>query len=222
MRTKSEARKQAILDAAAEVFQKEGYERASMDEICRHLGYSKATLYNYFPSKEELFFSVVFEATSAQFHAIHEALDPSMEDIEEALLGFGRSLLALVYSPAVQAVLRLVASEAGRGGLGKQCYEVGASQSLSLLGAYLERAMERGKLRRADSRTAALHLLGLLESEWHMLFLCQVRESVSPEEIRGSVARALEVFFKAYGPEPVRGASPGLRAGLQLGLGGAE
>jgi len=199
MRTKSEARKQAILDAAAEVFQLEGYERASMDGICRHLGYSKATLYNYFPSKEELFFEVVFEATSAQFGAIHEALDPGMEDLGEALRHFGRSLLALVYSPPVRAVLRLVASEAGRGGLGKQCYEVGASRSLAMLGAYLERAMERGKLRRAEPRIAALHLLGLLESEWNMLFLCRVRESVSPEEISASVDRAVEVFLRAYG-----------------------
>lgn len=202
MRTKSEARRQAILDAAAEVFQKEGYERASMDEICRHIGYSKATLYNYFLSKEELFYTVVFEATSAQFQTIHEALDLSMEDIGEALLHFGRSLLALIYSPAVQAVLRLVGSEAGRGGLGKRCYEAGASRSLELLGAYLERAMERVKLRQADPRITALHLLGLLESEWSMLFLCQVRESVSPEEIADSVGRAVEVFLRAYGLDP--------------------
>ena len=36
-----------------------GYERTSMSEIAARLGGSKATLYSYFPSKEELFFGVV-------------------------------------------------------------------------------------------------------------------------------------------------------------------
>lgn len=60
MRTKSDEKRQAILDVAAEVFREAGFERASMSEICTRVGGSKATLYNYFPSKEELFFEVMF------------------------------------------------------------------------------------------------------------------------------------------------------------------
>ena len=69
MRAKSETRRQAILDAAAQVFQETGFERTTMAAICERLGYSKATLYNYFPSKETLFSAVVFEATEAEFQA---------------------------------------------------------------------------------------------------------------------------------------------------------
>ena len=61
MKTKTEAKRQAILKAAAEVFRKVGFERASMSEIRARIGGSKATLYNYFPSKEKLFFEVMYQ-----------------------------------------------------------------------------------------------------------------------------------------------------------------
>src|SRR3546814_18218562 len=54
MRTKSEARKDAILGVALEVFREVGFEAASMSQISARVGGSKATLYNYFASKEEL------------------------------------------------------------------------------------------------------------------------------------------------------------------------
>ena len=38
-----------------------------MSEICTRLGGSKATLYNYFPSKEALFLEVMFQASEADF-----------------------------------------------------------------------------------------------------------------------------------------------------------
>ncbi len=56
MKTKTESKRQAILKAAADVFRDVGFERASMEEIRARIGGSKATLYNYFPSKEKLFF----------------------------------------------------------------------------------------------------------------------------------------------------------------------
>lgn len=45
MRVKSEARRQAILDVAAEVFREHGFEHASMSEMTARLGGSKSTLY---------------------------------------------------------------------------------------------------------------------------------------------------------------------------------
>lgn len=200
MRTKSETRRQAILDAAAEVFQETGFERASMSAICERLGYSKATLYNYFPSKEALFSAVVFEATEAEFQATHEALDPTVQDLTQALALFGQRLLTLLYSPQVQSVRRLVVSEAGRSELGRKCYELGPVRNEAEISEFLQQAMNTGKLRQADARIAALHLKGLLEAEWLDRFLCQVLKDVSPEEINATVQRAVAAFMAAYGP----------------------
>ncbi|MES2415751.1 MAG: TetR/AcrR family transcriptional regulator [Pseudomonadota bacterium] len=200
MRTKSEARRQAILDAASVVFQETGFERASMSAICERLGYSKATLYNYFSSKEELFSAVVFDATEAEFQASLEALDPSMQDITRALELFGQRLLTLIYSPQVQAMRRLVVSEAGRSELGRKCYELGPVRNEAVAAAFLQQAMNTGKLRQADPRIAALHLRGLLEAEWLDRFLFQVLSDISAEELKGTVQRAVAAFMAAYGP----------------------
>jgi AcrR family transcriptional regulator len=57
-----EATRAKLLTAAAEEFARAGFERASVDVISLAAGYSKGTIYNYFPSKEELFLAVVEEA----------------------------------------------------------------------------------------------------------------------------------------------------------------
>ncbi len=45
-----------ILEAAAEVFLKFGFKKTSIDDIAAHAGVGKGTIYNYFQSKEALFF----------------------------------------------------------------------------------------------------------------------------------------------------------------------
>jgi len=206
MRTKSQARRQAILDAAVEVFQREGFERASMAAICQRIGYSKATLYNYFPSKEELFFEVLFATIEAEFQATHAALSLSAENISQALELFGRRLLPLLYSPQALAMRRLLSAEAGRGDLGRRCYEHGPERSQSEIARFLKSAMDSGKLRQTNARIAALHLVGLLDAEWSAALLCQTRDSVTPEEVAETVSRAVAVFIAAYGnqqPQPI-------------------
>ena len=71
MKTKTESKRQAIIQAAAEVFREVGFERASMSDIRERIGGSKATLYNYFPSKEKLFFEVMHQAKEAGARSDH-------------------------------------------------------------------------------------------------------------------------------------------------------
>ena len=66
MRVKSEARRQAIIDVAKEAFCRQGFEATSMSEIASRVGGSKATLYNYFRSKEEIFIAVMESSATAQ------------------------------------------------------------------------------------------------------------------------------------------------------------
>lgn len=204
MRKKTESKRQAILDMAAELFRESGFERASMSELCSRVGGSKATIYNYFASKEELLFEVVVQATEAEFQATHEALDPSQKDITQALQNFGERFLALIYSPAVQAVRRLVVSEAGRSDLGRRCYEIGPARSMAEVAEFLQQAMRQGQLKQADPRVACLHLKGLLEAEWLDRFMFHTFEAPKPQEIAATVQRALAVFMAAYGVQPAR------------------
>ncbi len=78
-----------LLAAAAEEFGRAGLERASVDEISLAAGYAKGTIYNYFPSKEELFLAVVEEASAqadSSSPARHDA--PARERLRATLAGF--------------------------------------------------------------------------------------------------------------------------------------
>ncbi|WHH58737.1 TetR/AcrR family transcriptional regulator [Petroclostridium sp. X23] len=46
----------SILNAAKELFLEKGFEMASMNMIAKKAGISKSNLYNYFPSKEDIFY----------------------------------------------------------------------------------------------------------------------------------------------------------------------
>ncbi len=199
MATKTEARRQAILKVAAEVFQELGYERASMSEICARVGGSKATLYNYFPSKEELFYEVVNISIETEFEAFCRAIDPSAEDIAASLRSFGERFLSLVYSPYLQANRHLIISESGRSNLGRLVYERRVVYSKNATADKLLEAMNLGKLRQADPGVATQHLYSLLESELMDRFLFQLLGEVSPGEIQAVTARAIDVFMAAYG-----------------------
>ena len=52
-------RKQQILDASIEVFSQKGFAMATTAEIARNAGISEGTIYKYFPTKRELFISVI-------------------------------------------------------------------------------------------------------------------------------------------------------------------
>jgi AcrR family transcriptional regulator len=55
---RSQARREAILQAAASVFAAHGYHRASMRDIARAAGGSLAGLYHHFATKEEILFAI--------------------------------------------------------------------------------------------------------------------------------------------------------------------
>src|SRR5215203_4241395 len=78
-----------LLAAAAEEFGRAGLERANIDAISLAAGYAKGTIYNYFPSKEDLFLAVVEEAVAqatAAGSAPTEA--PAWERLAAMLAGF--------------------------------------------------------------------------------------------------------------------------------------
>ena len=198
MKTKTEAKRQAILQAAAEVFREVGFERASMSEIRSRIGGSKATLYNYFPSKEKLFFEVMYQAKELELGAITASLDPEAADVKQELLRFGQKLLPALYSPDAIAIRRLAIAESAHSDIGKVVYEGATLPIEKQVAEFLRRAMKRGSLRSANAKIAAIQLLSLLESELLQRMLLGIEVSVKPESLRASVRRAVEVFLSGY------------------------
>lgn len=197
---KSEARRQAILDAATGVFHEAGFDRASMSDICTRVGYSKATVYGYFKSKEELLVAIAQDAAEAEFEVARAALEEAGADLGATLAQFGRRFLGFTCSPEALAMRRLILAEAERAGLGNQCYELGPARVTALLAALLHEAMEAGQLRMAGSELAARHLKALLEAEWGERLLYRTPDAPSPDQIAGAAERAAAAFMAAYRP----------------------
>ena len=56
-----QAVRQAILDAARDLFVSEGYRNVSIRKIAERIEYSPAAIYSYFPSKDDIFFALAEE-----------------------------------------------------------------------------------------------------------------------------------------------------------------
>ena len=200
MRQKSEQKRQAILDAAVQLFGEVGLERGTMSDIAAVAGLTKATVYNYFKSKEELFFEVTLRWIQLEMDTIHRALDSESDDITHDLQRYGESFLNLIYSREVQVVRRLVIAEANRSKFGKLCSTQGPERGKAQLAGFIEKAMQDGKLRRADSLVAAHQLSSLLEAELITEFQFGRLEAVDTNQIGKFTERAVAAFMAIYKP----------------------
>ncbi len=68
-------REERMLDAAGEVFGQQAFQAASMDEIARRSGITKALLYQYFGSKEGLYDACVERGRGELFEQLQAAVD---------------------------------------------------------------------------------------------------------------------------------------------------
>lgn len=197
MRVKSEARRQAILDVAAEVFREHGFEHASMSEMTTRLGGSKSTLYSYFASKEELFLEVMHQFAMEHMQGVFDVMDPA-EDIRSTLQRFGEHLLEFISSERMSAVLRMLYSEASRADVGRQFYERGHMEGVRRMAAYVEQCSALGKLLPCDGQVAARHFCALLKAEMmdQLLMGAATKQELPP--IPEATARAVSVFLRAY------------------------
>jgi AcrR family transcriptional regulator len=78
-RTRREQRRsqsrEEILEAARRVLLRDGIAGTTLDAVAREVGVSKAALYYYFPSKDALFFELVFGNLQSQAQAVHDAVE---------------------------------------------------------------------------------------------------------------------------------------------------
>jgi AcrR family transcriptional regulator len=194
-----DARREAILDVARDVFLEEGYATASMSAIAARLGGSKGTLYNYFKNKEELFAAYVVRHCAWQRDAMFE-ISGEVDDIRATLIRVGRTYLSIVLSDFSLSNFRVIVAEAQRTPtIGHAFYETGPKSGAELLGGILERAADRGQLKLSDPVHAAHQFIGLCQNRLMKARLCNAVAEPTPEEIDHEVLPAVEVFLAAFG-----------------------
>ncbi|WP_428241042.1 TetR/AcrR family transcriptional regulator [Gynuella sp.] len=199
MRVKSESRRLAIVDAAKQVFSETGFESASMNEIARRVGFSKATVYNYFSSKEEIFLSVMETFARRQLAEAFNTLEAE-SDLLPSLKSFSESYLQSITEPEMLALEKIVAHEAHRSKIGKFFYEHGPRRGLAKLENFLEQHMKKGNIYSVEPRVCAQHFLSLIVAEYYTPLFLNAIERPDLDELNASAARAVDVFLRAYCP----------------------
>jgi AcrR family transcriptional regulator len=194
------AKRQQLMEGARRAFLEHGFDGASVGDIVRAAGISKGTLYAYFPSKEKLFETLIFEDKRKQAEAAC-IVDEADEDVARVLTKLGTGLLEMLSQPEAVAFVRIVIGAAGKfPEIGRAFYEAGAMYGNARLAAYLRRMSAKGLLTIDEPERAARQFSDLCKSGIHvqMLFGCS-SEPPSKAEIERNVESAVFVFMKAYG-----------------------
>lgn len=199
MRKKSEERRQQMIDVAAEVFNEIGFEGASMAEISARIGGSKATLYNYFSSKEEIFVEVMIKQVGSQFEEMFMSLRHE-DELRSGLLRLAEHYLAVVFRPEIVAVKRLAMYYAGKSELGPLLYERGPKRGWTRIAEFIELKMKAGKLHPGDPWIAGMQLRALMEAEWMEIRMLNVVTEIPAGKLKASAHRAVDAFISLYQP----------------------
>src|SRR6056297_4363973 len=144
-----------VLEGAREVFMRDGFEGASVDDIARVAGVSKATLYSYFPDKRLLFSEVARLECNRQ---AEEALQEVGQDdpIEDVLLEAADRIVRFFLSDFGQQVFRICVAESHRfPELGRRFYASGPAMVRERISDVLAPHVAAGVLRIEDMDLAA-------------------------------------------------------------------
>ena len=200
MRVRTEEKRREIVRVASDLFHDNGYERTSMSMISEALGGSKATLYGYFSSKEQLLAAtLVYDVTEEADRLMNEFL--AEEDLRGGLIKLGVAYLMRRLSSGPIANVRMVSNQPADSDIGKTFYENVLRPAWQRLANRFEMMMDEGILKRADPWVAAMHWKGLNEWDLFERRLLQAIPGPDPEFLQKSATLAADAFLQLYGAD---------------------
>ena len=200
----SELKRAAIVNAALDVFLREGFARASVDAIAAEAGVSKRTIYNHYGDKENLFLSVIADTYDALIGGVVDLMDKYLADlpddqVEAGIVEFSCAIaMFAARTPRRSAMIRLMMAEAP---YFPALREVQA-RPRSITGAIAERLTKlaaRGLLDVPEPVEASNHLFALTMGQINNRTLWGALP-VTDDEINRMATSGAEAFLRAYRP----------------------
>ena len=188
-----------VVDGAREIFLRDGFEGASVDDIARAAGVSKATLYSYFPDKRLLFMEVATRQCEEQARISIEKID-STRPPQEILTCVAQQFLGFIYSEVGQRIFRICVAESDRFPLlGQEFYHSGPMIMRAAVVDYLKQAAGRGELRIEDYDLAADQFAELCKADLWPKLIFGIITSVTAPEMNRVIDGAVTTFMARYG-----------------------
>lgn len=192
-------RRQRIVDTAVNVFHQKGYRAATLDDVANELGLTKAALYHYVSSKEELLSIIYIQALESFFAKAYEIGEMDMEPPEKLRTLVRHHIVhIIVENLAMFAVFfseenQLPENDFQRIREEKQKYT-------RVFQRILDQGMAQGHFRKADSRVQACAIIGMCN--WLYKWYRPEGNRRGPEEIAGDFIALLENGYLVRGGEP--------------------
>ncbi|WP_428408072.1 TetR family transcriptional regulator [Hyphococcus sp.] len=160
-RRRAESRPEEILDAALEVFERDGFDAARVEDVAKTAQLSKAGVYLYFETKDAILRGLIEREVAPVARNLRAVADAGVEDPAASLRMMAAALTQLASDKKKFAVPRIVLSVAGRyPDLAAFYRENVVEQGLGAVKTLLEAGMGRGLFRPCDANIAARMLLG--------------------------------------------------------------
>jgi len=197
--TRGRRRLARIIEAATQLFLRDGYAATSIEAVLDASGGSKATLYSYFSTKDDLFRAVVQEA-------LRNERRPTLQrggDPKKALVDFIVQSFEIMSSRRHRSLLRLTVAERERfPDLSRLYYEEWPLRNRRLLTGFFAELAQRGLLPADSAEQAADYFVGLITHPWLLDSLLFGDDRLSSAEaVRAKAERSVERFltFAAQG-----------------------
>lgn len=189
-----------VLEGARTVFLRDGFEGASVDDIAREAGVSKATLYSYFPDKRLLFMEVAKTECQRQADEAVQLIEAVGMPVEEVLRFAAGRFIDYMSSEFALQTYRLCVAEADRfPQLGHAFYHSGPELVRGRLTDYLRKAVARGDLAIEDFDLAADQFAELCKVDIHSRLVFGLCGDCVPRDRARIIDGAVEMFMARYG-----------------------
>ena len=202
---RSERRRQAIIQAAIEVFLRHGYLGATTDEVAARASVSKQTLYKLFADKQHLFAEIILDTAGQVVDGLSDAVASTLQDaqdVRKALRDLADGFLRGLLQPDVLRLRRLVIAEADRfPEVGRGWFDRGFDRSLVILGEAMLSLADRGLLHNlGDPTLAAYQFAGLVMYQpMNQVMFAGTDALPAADKLNRIADSAVEMFLATYG-----------------------
>ena len=187
----------AVIEAATEEFLTHGFEGTSMDRIAETAGVSKRTVYDHFPSKEDLFQAISHEILDRVEQMPAHAYS-SEAPLADQLLRIGNTFADTITSPAFMKLSRVVIARFIQApDLGQRTEKAHNRLRRDMI-ALFKAGRKDGRLRITNPERAAVQFCGLIKESAFWPQLMAGQKPLSQRERRAVVGTAVEMFLSYY------------------------
>lgn len=189
MRTKEQITREKIINCALKVFAKEGFFKATVDDIAQAAGLAKGTLYLYFKDKASLYISVIeehFKVGIEYLYRVEREPITATKKLKKIADEWIDTMVRLKSSFFMFSMENINLSSKMMKAV-KPIMNVRLKEMIDIVSRIIEYGISKKEFRKIEPRLAALHYLNTIRTGFFVSFIIHEKQ-VNKDEL-------LDLFF---------------------------